>query len=113
MQNNQTQNTMNTQNATNTQNTTVQGKMFTDKEIIDDALHSEKQMISSYGTFLAEATCQNLRSELTKIINDKQQLQYQIYDTMVQKGWYPSKKAKLNEVQSAAQKFGAMKQQLM
>ena len=109
MQNNQNQ----TQSTINNQNPMAQGKTFTDKEIMDDALHSEKQMISAYGTFLAEATCPNLRSELTKIINDKQQIQFQIYDAMVQKGWYPTKKAKLNDVQTVAQKFDAMKQQLM
>lgn len=104
----------NNQMPTNTtQNTNTQGLKFADKEIMDDALHSEKQMISAYGTFLAEATCPNLRSELTKIINDKQQIQFQIYDTIVKKGWYPTKNAKLNEVQNATQKFDSMKQQMM
>ena len=51
------------------QNTAV----LTEQEIMNDALSSEKQIISAYGTFLAESTCENLRSEMTKILNDKQQ----------------------------------------
>ncbi|GEM_PF-254546 len=108
IQSNQTQGS---QQSTQVQGVLGQG-IFTDKEITDDALHSQKQMITAYGTYLAEATCQNLRSELSKIINDKQQIQLKIYDAMVQKGWYPTKNAKLNDVQTATQKFQSMKQQM-
>lgn len=58
---------------------------FTEQEIINDALSSEKQIISAYGTYLAESTCENLRSEMAKIINDKQQIQYEIFDVMQKK----------------------------
>ena len=84
--------------------------VFTEQEIINDALSSEKQIITAYGTYLAESTCENLRSELTKIINDKQQIQLQLFNTMQQKGWYNVKNANLNDVQNATQKFQGMKQ---
>ncbi len=84
--------------------------IFTEQEIMNDALSSEKQVIQAYGTYLAESTCENLRSELTKILNDKQQVQYQIFDAMRQKGWYNTKNANLSEVQNAASKFQGMKQ---
>ena len=85
---------------------------FQEHEIMSDVLRSEKQMITSYGTFLAESTCQNLRNELTKIIGEQQQMQYQIYDVMQKKGWYQSKNANLDDVQTAAQKFQTMKQSM-
>jgi len=85
---------------------------LTEQEIMNDALSSEKQIISAYGTFLAESTCENLRSELTKIMNDKQQIQFEIFDTMKQKGWYNVKNANLNDVQTASQKFQTMQQNM-
>ncbi len=86
--------------------------IFSEREIMNDVLSSEKQMITAYGTYLAESTCENLRSELVKIINEKQQLQYQVFDTMRQKGWYNVKNANLNEVQNSTQKFQGMQQQM-
>lgn len=84
--------------------------ILTEQEIITDALTSEKQIIGAYGTYLSESTCENLRSEFTKILNDKQQIQYQIFDAMKQKGWYNVKNANMNEVQMAAQKYQTTKQ---
>jgi len=85
---------------------------LTEQEMMNDALSSEKQIISAYGTFLAESTCENLRQEMAKIINDKQQIQYEIFDTMKQKGWYNVKNANLNDVQMAAQKYQNIKQNM-
>lgn len=86
--------------------------VFTEQEIMNDALSSEKQVINTYGTYLAESTCENLRSEFTKIINDKQQIQFQMFDAMKQKGWYNVKNANMNDVQTATQKFQTMKQSM-
>ncbi|MGI6085060.1 MAG: spore coat protein [Acetivibrionales bacterium] len=90
------------------QNTSV----LTEQEIMNDALSSEKQIISAYGAFLAESTCENLRSEMSKIINDKQQIQFEIFDAMRQKGWYNVKNANLNDVQTTAQKYQTMQQNM-
>lgn len=84
--------------------------VFTEQEIMNDALSSEKQCIQAYGIYLAESTCPNLRSELMKILNDKQQIQYQIFDAMRQRNWYSPKNATLTDVQNASQKFQGKKQ---
>lgn len=89
-----------------------QAMNLTEQEIMNDVLSSEKQIISAYGTFLAESTCENLRSEMAKIINDKQQIQFEIFDTMKQKGWYNVKNANLNDVQTASQKYQTMQQNM-
>lgn len=86
--------------------------IFTEQEIMNDALSSEKQIICAYGTFLAESTCENLRSEMSKILEDKQQIQYKIFDAMRQKGWYNVKNANMNDVQTATQKYQTMKQNM-
>lgn len=89
-----------------------QAMNLTEQEIMNDVLSSEKQIISAYGTFLAESTCENLRSEMAKIINDKQQIQFEVFDTMKQKGWYNVKNANLNDVQTASQKYQTMQQNM-
>lgn len=86
--------------------------ILTEQEIMNDALSSEKQIINAYGSFLAESTCENLRNEMAKIINDKQQIQYQIFDAMKKKGWYNIKNADLNDVQTATQKYQTMQQNI-
>ena len=85
---------------------------FSEQEIMNDALSSEKQIITAYGSYLAESTCENMRTELSKILNDKQQIQYQIFDAMKQKGWYNVKNANMSDVQTATQKFQGMKQNM-
>lgn len=77
-----------------------------------DALNSEKQSITSYGTYLAEATCPQLRQELNQIIAENQQVQYEIFDQMKQRGWYQTKNVQLNELQQCLQKLGQMKQDI-
>lgn len=86
--------------------------VLTEQEMITDALSTEKQIISAYGTFLSESTCENLRNELTSILNEKQHIQFQIFDTMKQKGWYNTKNANINDVQTAAQKYQSMQQNM-
>ncbi len=100
------------QNQNQSQNQGQGHTCFQDEQIIADVLRSEKQLVTSYGTYLAESTCENLRTELVKIIGDTQQLQYQVFDIMKQKGWYPVKNAQLTDVQTAVQKFQGMQQQL-
>lgn len=86
--------------------------ILTEQEIMNDALASEKQIIGAYGTYLTESSCENLRSEFMKILHDKQQIQFQIFDAMKQKGWYNVKNANMNDVQMAVQKYQTEKQQM-
>lgn len=85
---------------------------LSEQELMNDALAAEKQLLSSYSTYIAEASCPNLRNELNKIISDTQQMQYSLYKAMEQKGWYQVKSAKLQEVQQAVDKYQQMKNQL-
>ena len=85
---------------------------LTEQELLNDALTSEKQMLNSYGTFIAEATCKNLRDELNKIISETQQVQFDMFNAMKTKGWYPVKNANISDVQQVTSKFEQVKQTL-
>ncbi|NLN04383.1 MAG: spore coat protein [Clostridiaceae bacterium] len=86
--------------------------MLTEQEIMNDALMTEKQLISSYAVFLAETSCQNLRNELNKIITETGQVQFEIFNALKSRGWYNVKNAQINDVQVAYQKYTQVKNQL-
>ena len=72
---------------------------FTEKEMMEDLLATEKQVISSYSTGITETSCTNLRSTLLNNFRSAQDIQYKVFDAMKQKGWYTTKDAPDNEVQ--------------
>ena len=87
-------------------------QILSEQECMEDALATEKQLISTYATYVAEASCQNLRNEITKIITETQQVQFEIFNAMKSRGWYQIKNASLPEVQQTAQKFSQIRRQL-
>ncbi len=48
-------------------------------------------MISSYSTFLPEATCPQLRQVLTDNFTECATIQYNVFDRMNQLGWYQTR----------------------
>ena len=86
--------------------------MFNDQDRLEDLISQEKYMINSYGSFIPEATCPQLRQVLTDNITECFQSQYDAFNQMDQRGWYPAKNAPTPEVEAAKQKFTQMKQQL-
>lgn len=72
---------------------------MSEKDLMQDLLATEKQVISAYSTGITESSCENLRSTLVDNFKNNQTIQYKIFDAMKQKGWYPTKDAPDNEVQ--------------
>ena len=83
-------------------------RSFTEKELMNDLLTSVKQVCSAYNVGITESSCTNLRTHLTNCLNDTQQIEYQIFDAMKQRGWYQIKKAQSQDVQNAKTKFQQM-----
>ncbi len=84
-----------------------------EKEILNDLLNQEKQIISTYSTAVSESSCPNMRQLLLRNINECSTDQFNIFSTMVTKGYYQTKDAQDQEVQQAKQKFQQMQGQLM
>ncbi len=72
---------------------------FSEKELMHDLLATEKQVIGAYSTGMTESSCLNLRNTLEKNFKNVEQVQYEIFNAMQQKGWYQVKDAPANEVQ--------------
>lgn len=89
-----------------------QQQTLSEKDILNDMLLQEKHMSAAYTTYVTEASCPNLRNLLTQNLTDIFSEQFQVFDTMRQKGLYQSKDAPTNEVQQAKQQFQQMWQQM-
>lgn len=85
---------------------------LSEQDILNDALSNEKHLLSMYATLLAEASCQELRNELTQIITETQQMQFEILNAMRTRGWYNIKNAPLPQVAQAAEKYTQVRNQL-
>jgi spore coat protein F len=71
---------------------------FSEKDLMQDLLATEKQVVSSYSTGITESSCPNLRNTLVNNFKNVQDVQYKVFDAMRQKGWYPTKDAPETEV---------------
>lgn len=76
-----------------------------EREIMDDALASQKYMTDTYNTYSNECVTQNVRDEFMKILNEEHQIQSDVFDTMKQRGWYNIPDAQQQKIQQAKQKF--------
>ncbi len=93
-------------------NQNPQNAVLSEQDIMEDLLTQEKYLISSYSTFLPEATCPQLRQVLTDNFNECATSQYIVFYRMNQMGWYQTKNAPAPEIQAARQKFQQMKSQM-
>lgn len=83
-----------------------------EKEILNDLLNTEKQLITTYSTAVTESSCANMRQLLLRNITQLSDDQYNVFNTMVNKGYYQKKDAQDQDVQQAKQKFQQMQSQL-
>ncbi len=85
---------------------------LSEQDLLNDILNQEKQLMSSYSTYIQEASCPNLRKILTNQFNQISNDQYQIFDHMRQKGYYQTKDASDQEVQQAKQNYKTMQNEI-
>jgi len=85
---------------------------LSEKDLLNDLLNQEKQLISTYSTYISEASCTNLRQVLTDQFNQTVQDQFEVFDHMRKKGYYQTKDAQAQEVQQSKQKFQQMQSEL-
>jgi spore coat protein F len=69
-----------------------------EKEMMEDLLATEKQVISAYSTGITETSCKNLRNTLVNNFKNVQDIQFRVFDSLKQKGWYSTKDAPDNDV---------------
>ncbi len=83
-----------------------------EKEILNDILNTEKEILKAYSTAVTESSCANMRQLLLRNITQVSDDQYNVFNTMVNKGYYQKKDAQDQDVQQAKQKFQQLQSQL-
>ncbi|MDR2655254.1 MAG: spore coat protein [Oscillospiraceae bacterium] len=78
---------------------------FTDKDILQDALTSEKHITGNYNTWVNEAATPEVRAQLQNILNDEHKIQNEIFTEMQSRGWYQTTPADQQKINQARQNF--------
>ena len=75
------------------------------KEILEDALMSQKHITEGYNTFAGECVNEQLRTAFLNILDDEHAIQADVFCTMHSNVAYPTESAQPQKIQQARQKF--------
>lgn len=78
---------------------------ITEKDSLSDLLMQEKDIIKVYGTFLPEGSSTQLRNILNKNMDVVAQQQFEVFQTMKNKGYYESKSADSDSINETKKTF--------
>lgn len=78
-------------------------KSFEDKELTTVLLNEHKLCASSLTNLVLESSNQNLRNDAAGLLNRTFQHQKNLFDLMVQKGWYTTQAASQQDINNAKQ----------
>ncbi len=81
-------------------------QLYTDKEVLADALSAEKTATTHYNTFANECVHQSVRSAILHCLEQEHEIQRDVFEVMHQKGFYPTPAAEEKKVAEAKQKYG-------
>ncbi|SHK17497.1 spore coat protein [Hespellia stercorisuis] len=79
--------------------------IYSDKEILADALTAQKTSTSNFNMFANECAHKDVREEMLHILEEEHAIQEDVFNIMHEKGYYPTPGADQMKVDSAKQKF--------
>ncbi|MEF9839743.1 MAG: spore coat protein [Lachnospiraceae bacterium] len=82
-------------------------QLYTDKEILGDALAAEKSSTNNYNTFANECVHDNVRNTILKVLDQEHCIQQDVFQMMHAKGFYPTPDAQTNKIEEAKQKYAS------
>lgn len=85
---------------------------FTDREIMDDILSSQKHITGTYNTFTNECVNEQLKNDMLGILTDEHNIQFDVFSEMQKRGWYSPAAAQAQNVTEAKSKFEGIATQL-
>ena len=80
---------------------------MTDKEMLTDALSSEKFMTDHYNQYANECASPSLMNEFMNLLSEEHQIQHDVFNEMHKRGWYQTQEAPAEKVQQAKLKFSS------
>lgn len=78
---------------------------LSEKEILADALNSEKAATNNYNSFSNECVHENVRHAMLQCLSQEHDIQQDLFEMMHAKGYYPTPAADEKKVQNAIQTF--------
>jgi spore coat protein CotF len=78
---------------------------FSEKEILADALTSEKGATNNFNIFANECINKDLRNTVLQVLNQEHSIQQDVFNIMHEKGYYPVSDADERKISEAKQRF--------
>ncbi len=89
----------------------MEQQIFSEKEVLADALASEKSATEHYNLWANECMHQGVRNAILDCLDKEQAIQQDVFQVMHAKGFYPVPPAQPQKVEEAKQKFSQCAQQ--
>ena len=83
----------------------MQKHTLNDREMLTDALSSEKFMTENYNQYANECASPSLMNEFMNLLSEEHQIQHEVFTELQKRGWYPTEPAEEQKIQNAKQKF--------
>ncbi len=80
---------------------------YSEKEILGDALATQKASTNLYNTCSNECVHEGLRSTMLDILSEEHSMQQNVFCSMHERGLYPTPEAPQNKIDDAKQRFSA------
>lgn len=78
---------------------------FTDKEILGDALTTEKTSTNNYNTFSNECVHENVRDTMLQLLSEEHEIQNTVFNMMHERGYYPTPAAEQKKLDEVKKKY--------
>lgn len=79
--------------------------VFTEKEILGDALTTEKTSTGNYNTYSNECVHNSVRDTMLEILAEEHDIQNKVFNMMHERGYYPTPEAEEKKLQETKNKF--------
>jgi hypothetical protein len=79
---------------------------FGDREMMEDALASQKFAAHGYNLYANECVSPAVMGELMTILNEEHQIQHEVFDEMLKRGWYTSEPVQQAQIDACRRRFG-------
>lgn len=86
----------------------MSNSVFDDREILTDALSSEKFAANGYNLFSYEAATPQVRQSFLSLLAEEHEIQNAVFQEMNKRGWYPTSNAEPQKIAEAKQKYQNM-----
>lgn len=78
---------------------------YTEKELLGDALTTEKATTENFNRFSNECVHEDVRQTMLHILEQEHSIQQDVFNIMHEKGYYPTPAAEEKKVTETKQKF--------